>query len=84
MGKMTAAIKEENIVEYAIEEDTTVDLTISLKFIQLMCGFAKISDVAYLHCSNNRPVKLHYSLDDEDSTDSTNYVRFFVAPKLDD
>lgn len=84
MGKMTAAVKEENIVEYAIEEDTTVELTISLKFIQLMCGFAKISDVAYLHCSNNRPVKLHYSLDDEDSTDSTNYIRFFVAPKIDD
>ena len=84
MGKMTAAIKEENIVEYAIEEDTTVDLIISIKFIQTMCGFSKISDVAYLHCSNNRPVKLHYSLDDEDSADSANYVRFFVAPKIDD
>jgi proliferating cell nuclear antigen len=84
MGKMTAAIKEENIVEYAIEEDSTVNLTISIKFIQTMCGFSKISDVAYLHCSNNKPVKLHYSLDDEDSGDSTNYVRFFIAPKLDD
>jgi proliferating cell nuclear antigen len=84
MGKMTAAIKEENIVEYAIEENILVNLTISIKFIQTMCGFAKISDVAYLHCSNNRPVKLHYSLDDEDSADSCNYVRFFVAPKLDD
>ena len=82
MGKMTAAIKEENIVEYAIEEDIIVNLTISIKFIQIMCGFSKISDVAYLHCSNNRPVKLHYSLDDEDSGDSCNYVRFFVAPKI--
>ena len=27
-GKMTAAVKEENIVEYAIEEDTTVELEI--------------------------------------------------------
>lgn len=84
MGKMTAAIKEENIVEYAIEEDIIVNLTISIKFIQTMCGFSKISDVAYLHCSNNSPVKLHYSLDDEDSGDSCNYVRFFVAPKLDE
>ena len=84
MGKMTAAIKEVNIVEYAIEEDTIVNLTISIKFIQTMCGFSKISDVAYLHCSNNSPVKLHYSMDDEDSADSCNYVRFFVAPKLDD
>ena len=36
MGKMTAAIKEENIVEYAIEEDTIVNLTISIKFIQIL------------------------------------------------
>jgi len=84
LGQMTASIKEEDIVEYAIEEDTVVNLSVGLKFIQSMCGFSKISEVAYLHCSNESPIKLHYSLDGEDSNDSKNYARFFVAPKLDD
>lgn len=84
LGQMTASIKEEDIVEYAIEEDVTVDLCVGLKFIQNMCGFSKISEVAYLHCSRGTPIKLHYSLDDEDSLDSKNYVRFFVAPKIED
>jgi len=84
MGQMTASIEEENIVEYSIEEDTVVNLSVSLKFIDRMCGFSKISEVAYLHCSNETPIKLHYSLDEEDSTDSKNYVRFFVAPRLED
>jgi len=49
-----------------------------------MCGFSKISNIAYLHCSNETPVKLHYSLDGADSSASKNYVRFFVAPRLED
>ena len=49
-----------------------------------MCGFSKISEVAYLHCSNESPIKLHYSLDGEDSIDSINYVRFFVAPRIEE
>jgi len=84
MGQMTASIEEENIVEYSIEEGTVVNLSVSIKFINRMCGFSKISNVAYLHCSNETPLKLHYSLDDENSSDSKNYVRFFVAPRLED
>ena len=84
MGQMTASIEEENIVEYGIEEDVVVNVCVSLKFIEKMCGFSKISEVAYLHCSNESPIKLHYSLDDEDSTDSINYVRFFVAPRIEE
>mgnify|MGYP003321573008 CR=1 FL=1 len=49
-------------------------ILMGIKFIQTMCGFSKISDVAYLHCSNNKPVKLHYSLDDEDSEGSLGYA----------
>jgi len=84
MGQMTASIEEENIVEYAIEEKAVVDVCVSLTFISRMCGFSKISEVAYLHCSNGAPVKLHYSLDGEDSIDSINYVRFFIAPRIED
>ena len=84
LGQMTVSIEDEDIVEYAIEEETIVNLSVGLKYIRDMCGFSKISEVAYIHCSNETPIKLHYSLDDEDSTDSTNYVRFFVAPRIED
>jgi len=84
MGQMTASIEEENIVEYAIEEEAIVNVCVSLNLIEKMCGFSKISEVAYLHCSNGSPVKLHYSLDGEDSIDSINYVRFFIAPRIED
>ena len=84
MGQMTASIEEENIVEYSIEEKAVVDVCVSLTLISRMCGFSKISEVAYLHCSNGAPVKLHYSLDGEDSIDSINYVRFFIAPRIED
>ena len=82
MGQMTASIKQEDIVEYGIEEDVNINITVALRFIHNMCGFSKIADIAYLHCSNETPIKLHYSLDDEDSVNSKNYVRFFVAPKI--
>ena len=84
LGQMTASIEDENIIEYSIEEDTDVNLSVGIKFIERMCGFSKISKTAYLHCSNETPVKLHYSLDNENSSDSKNYVRFFVAPRLED
>lgn len=83
-GQMTASIKDEDIIEYVIEEDSTVNLTCGLKYIQRMCAFSKISSNVYLHCSNDNPIKLHYSLDEEDSNNSQNYVRFFAAPKIGD
>jgi proliferating cell nuclear antigen PCNA len=83
-GQMTASIKDEDIVEYAIEEDANVDLTCGLKFVTQVCAFEKITNNIYLHFSNERPLKLHYSLDEKSSDESQNYVRFFIAPKISD
>jgi proliferating cell nuclear antigen len=83
-GKMIASIKDDDIIEYAIEEDTPIHLSCGLRYIQRMCAFSKISTNVYLHFSNDTPIKLHYSLDEEDSSNSKNYVRFFVAPKIED
>ena len=41
----------------------------------------KLNKDIHIHCSENVPLKLHYSLDEGDSK---NYVRFFIAPKIDD
>ena len=84
IGKMNASIKEEDIIEYAIEEDVTVDTCLSVKFVQKICAFSKIAPTIYIHCSNETPIKFHYSLDDKTSDDSLDFIRFFVAPKIND
>lgn len=83
-GRMTVSIKDDDITEYAIEENEIIDLLFDLKFIQNICAFSKISKEMYIHCSNNTPIKLHYALDEKNSVNSNNYVRFFVAPKIED
>ena len=83
-GAMTVTIKDDDIIEYAIADETVVNLVVFLKYVQRICGFSKISNTIYIHCSDENPLKFHYSLDDENSQDSKNYVRFFVAPKITD
>jgi len=81
-GKMTADIKEELINEYSIEEDATVSVSFGLSYIERVCAFSKLNKDVSVHCSLEYPMKIHYSLDDEN--ESKNYMRFFIAPKADD
>lgn len=82
-GKMTTAINEEDIEMLATEEDYTLDISLGINYISTICNFNKINKMVYLHLSNEQPVKIHYSLDDKDSNESNNYIRFFIATKID-
>jgi len=81
-GKMTASIEDDDIIEYALEEDALIELSCGMRYITQVCAFEKISENIYFHCSDDKPVNLHYSLDEMDSSESENYVRFFIAPKI--
>jgi len=92
LGSMTASIKEDDIMGYAIEEDTELKLNYGLSFLERVCHFNKISSDIYIHCSTLYPMKIHYSLDncvsnDDDKDDdvlvsqSKSYCQFFIAPK---
>lgn len=83
-GAMNITIKDDDIEELAIEEDFELDVNVSTNYIVQTCNFNKLNNVVYLHSSNDKPVKIHYSLDDSDSIDSKSYVRFFVATKIDE
>ena len=83
-GKMNVIIKEDDILEYCVEEDCDLNISFAIHYIDQMCSFHKLNDEVFIHSSLDTPLKLHYSLDDENSTDSTSYVRFYVAPKIDD
>ena len=93
LGSMTASIKEDDIVSYAIEEDTQLQLNYGLSFLDRVCHFDKLSTDIYIHCSTQYPMKINYPLnkisqeddgvDDEDSLspETASFCRFFLAPK---
>ena len=91
MGSMDAVIKEDDILMYAIEEDTKLDLNFSLGYINMMVAFGKINKKVKIHISNEMPMKIQYGMDtfmdkddEDDEDDDKNYIRFYLAPKLDD
>jgi len=84
MGAMQVEIKDDDILEFAISEDLDLSVTYALSYINTMCSFSKLNYCVYIHSSDDVPMKLHYSLDDKDSSESENYVKFYLAPKIDD
>jgi proliferating cell nuclear antigen len=84
MGKMKVEIKEDDILEFAISEDLELSVSYAISYINKMCDFNKVNNIVYMHSSNEDPLKFHYSLDDEDSVNSENFVRFYLAPKIEE
>ena len=77
-GSMSINIPFDDIESYSIEENETIDITFSLKFLKNMCVYSKLSSVALIYITNGNPLQLKYSLDEN------SYVRFYVAPAIDD
>jgi len=73
--KMNAAM--DDFIEYAIEEGESFDISLSLKYLQWMCSFSKLSSEIDIHFSKELPMKMSYPMGE-------NYVRFFLAPKMED
>ena len=42
MGSMDAVIKEDDILMYAVEEDTELDLNFSVAYINMMVAFERL------------------------------------------
>ena len=86
-GKMSVRMNDDDIPMYAIEEDAEIQLAFSLAYFHKMCLFRKLSSVLSLHLSAESPMKMVYRLDDSNSDeveidDCKNYLRFFLAPKV--
>lgn len=87
-GKMSVKMVEDSdIPMYAIEEDSEIQLSFSLAYFHKMCLFKKLSSTLFIHLSSEAPMKMVYRLDDTDPDDEgiedcKNYLRFFLAPKV--
>ena len=82
-GKMAIKISNEDIIMYAINEGETISLSFSLLYFHKMCMFRKISSSLTLCLGDDMPMKMVYKLGDNTDTDN-NYIRFFLAAKIED
>lgn len=86
-GKMAVKINDDDILMYAIEENTEINLSFSLLYFQKMCLFRKLATSMTIHLNSEKPMNMIYRLDDSSSEDTEpckNYLQFFLASKIED
>tara|TARA_B100001093_G_scaffold519917_1_gene611375 strand:- start:16515 stop:17309 length:795 start_codon:yes stop_codon:yes gene_type:complete len=88
-GTMRININEEDILEYCLEENKEMDIQYSLVYINKFTHFASVNTEVNIHMSENTPMMLRYDLDLDDGEDDedkkiVNFIRFFLAPKIED
>lgn len=93
LGSMDAIIKEDDIIMFAIEEDKELSLLYAMSYVLLITSFSKVNKKVQIHISEEIPMKIQYSMDsfmdenddnDEESEGDKNFIRFFLAPKIED
>ena len=81
-GKYKVKFNIDDLESYAIDEDTTVKTSYSVKYFTMVSSFSKLSKMLNVEASNNMPIKLTYNLGEDGDED--NYMKFYLAPKMDD
>jgi proliferating cell nuclear antigen PCNA len=77
-GKMRTELRLDDVKEYVTAESITLVQSYSLKYINMMCHFNKLSSDLYMGFSDTMPMLMKYDLG-EDS-----YASFHLAPKITD
>tara|TARA_B110000046_G_scaffold137092_1_gene143333 strand:- start:10049 stop:10837 length:789 start_codon:yes stop_codon:yes gene_type:complete len=85
-GVACLKIKEEDIIEYAValEEGDTFVQHVGINMVHICCSMCKINDEVNVHCSKDSPLKISYSLDGLNTDANPSYIRFFIAPKVEE
>lgn len=69
-------VSSNNINHYSLSDDFRA--TFNLKYLQMFCQFHKLCDTIWVHMSEDTPLQMKYVLENE------SYIRFYLAPKIDD
>ncbi len=77
-GKMSVQIKNDDLTEFSIVEDESLNLSFSLHYLHNICSYQKISKEIAIHLCDNFPLKIEYDLGDG------SYIHFYLAPKMND
>ena len=90
LGKMQVRIKDEDIVEYVLEEEKMFEVDFGIRFLERFCGFSKVNHFVNLHISENIPMKMQYNLSNwkentsEENYIDKNYIKIYLAPLVGD
>jgi len=76
LGDMLVTIPIDDLNEYSIAEDETIDLMYSLTFVHKMCLTTKLSVDVNISISKDYPMKIAYDLGDNSQ------LLFYLAPKI--
>jgi proliferating cell nuclear antigen PCNA len=79
-GSMKASISVTDVIEYAIPESTTLVQEYSLRYVQLMCQFNKLSSEMHMGFGETMPMIMKYILNEEDQS----FACIHLAPKIAD
>ena len=77
-GKMRTELRLDDVKQYVTAESITLVQSYSLRYINMMCHFNKLSADLYMGFSDTMPMLMKYDLG-EDS-----YASFHLAPKITD
>ena len=83
-GKMKVDISFDDVDEYSIEEEGNLKLKYSSGYIQWMTEYASFIEKTHVYLSDAVPMQIYYSLDEKDDNSTENYIRFYLAPMIDD
>jgi proliferating cell nuclear antigen len=75
-GKLKVNIPIDDLNEYAIAEEESIDISYSLNHIGKMCLSTKLGQYVSLSISSEYPMAIKYDLGDDSS------VAFYIAPKI--
>ena len=76
--KMSVEIKNDDLSEFSIVEDESLNLSFSLHYLHCICMYQKISKEISIHLCDNFPLKIAYDLGEQA------YIHFYLAPKMND
>ena len=77
-GKMRTEIKLDDVKEYVTAESIILVQSYSLRYINMMCHFNKLSADLYMGFSDTMPMLMKYDLGDD------SFASFHLAPKITD
>jgi proliferating cell nuclear antigen len=78
LGKMSVDVAIDDLQEFVIEEDKTMIVGFSLKYLHDITSYQKIAKNIFIGMSDNSPLKASYDLSDGGT------MSFYLAPKIDD
>jgi len=82
-SSMEIKIGIDDLDSCAVEENADIQNNYSIQFIHYMTQCFKISPNVNIHVSPHIPIQIKYLFDNNNET-TNNYIRFFLAPKIND